>query len=218
MSDSLNGSEGKNMKIERFVLGPIETNCYVVVNEDTKECFAVDMAYCPQEYVDHIREQGYQMKALFLTHGHFDHIMAADAIRDKYDVKVYASCDEKNTLEQPHINLGEAYGLKLSVKADVWHKDGEILKLAGFDIEALHTPGHTEGGSCYYIREIGVLFSGDTLFCGSVGRTDFPGGSMSEIVRSIKEKVMVLPDDTKVYPGHGEGTSVGYERENNPFL
>ena len=75
MSDSLNRSEGKNMKIERFVLGPIETNCYVVVNEDTKECFAVDMAYCPQEYVDHIREQGYQMKALFLTHGHFDHIM-----------------------------------------------------------------------------------------------------------------------------------------------
>ena len=218
MSDSLNRSEGKNMKIERFVLGPIETNCYVVVNEDTKECFAVDMAYCPQEYVDHIREQGYQMKALFLTHGHFDHIMAADAVRDKYDVKVYASCDEKNTLEQPHINLGEAYGLKLSVKADVWHKDGEILKLAGFDIEALHTPGHTEGGSCYYIREIGVLFSGDTLFCGSVGRTDFPGGSMSEIVRSIKEKVMVLPDDTKVYPGHGEGTSVGYERVNNPFL
>ena len=218
MSDSLNRSEGKNMKIERFVLGPIETNCYVVVNEDTKECFAVDMAYCPKAYVDHIREQGYQMKALFLTHGHFDHIMAADAVRDKYGVKVYASCDEKNTLEQPHINLGEAYGLKLSVKADVWHKDGEILKLAGFDIEALHTPGHTEGGSCYYIREIGVIFSGDTLFCGSVGRTDFPGGSMSEIVRSIKEKVMVLPDDTKVYPGHGEGTSVGYERENNPFL
>jgi len=165
-----------------------------------------------------IDESGCSLKGILLTHGHFDHIMAADAVRDKYDVKVYASCDEKNTLEQPHINLGEAYGLKLSVKADVWHKDGEILKLAGFDIEALHTPGHTEGGSCYYIREIGVLFSGDTLFCGSVGRTDFPGGSMSEIVRSIKEKVMVLPDDTKVYPGHGEGTSVGYERVNNPFL
>ena len=196
----------------------VGTNCYLLCNMDIKECVLIDPADSQDEISRMIDESGCSLKGILLTHGHFDHIMAADAVRDKYGVKVYASCDEKNTLEQPHINLGEAYGLKLSVKADVWHKDGEILKLAGFDIEALHTPGHTEGGSCYYIREIGVLFSGDTLFCGSVGRTDFPGGSMSEIVRSIKEKVMVLPDDTKVYPGHGEGTSVGYERDNNPFL
>ena len=205
-------------KIDSRILGMEGTNCYLLCNMDIKECVLIDPADSQDEISRMIDESGCSLKGILLTHGHFDHIMAADAVRDKYGVKVYASCDEKNTLEQPHINLGEAYGLKLSVKADVWHKDGEILKLAGFDIEALHTPGHTEGGSCYYIREIGVIFSGDTLFCGSVGRTDFPGGSMSEIVRSIKEKVMVLPDDTKVYPGHGEGTSVGYERENNPFL
>lgn len=205
-------------KIDSRILGMVGTNCYLLCNMDIKECVLIDPADSQDEISRMIDESGCSLKGILLTHGHFDHIMAADAVRDKYGVKVYASCDEENTLEQPHINLGEAYGLKLSVKADVWHKDGEILKLAGFDIEALHTPGHTEGGSCYYIREIGVLFSGDTLFCGSVGRTDFPGGSMSEIVRSIKEKVMVLPDDTKVYPGHGEGTSVGYERENNPFL
>lgn len=205
-------------KIDSRILGMVGTNCYLLCNMDIKECVLIDPADSQDEISRMIDESGCSLKGILLTHGHFDHIMAADAVRDKYGVKVYASCDEKNTLEQPHINLGEAYGLKLSVKADVWHKDGEILKFAGFDIEALHTPGHTEGGSCYYIREIGVLFSGDTLFCGSVGRTDFPGGSMSEIVRSIKEKVMVLPDDTKVYPGHGEGTSVGYERENNPFL
>ena len=206
------------LSIQTYVVGPVQTNCYFAINDDTKEVLIIDPGASAKQLAEKVKEQGLKPVAILLTHGHFDHIMAADAVRDKYDVKVYASCDEKNTLEQPHINLGEAYGLKLSVKADVWHKDGEILKLAGFDIEALHTPGHTEGGSCYYIREIGVLFSGDTLFCGSVGRTDFPGGSMSEIVRSIKEKVMVLPDDTKVYPGHGEGTSVGYERENNPFL
>lgn len=205
-------------KIDSRILGMVGTNCYLLCNMDIKECVLIDPADSQDEISRMIDESGCSLKGILLTHGHFDHIMAADAVRDKYGVKVYASCDEKNTLEQPHINLGEAYGLKLSVKADVWHKDGEILKLAGFDIEALHTPGHTEGGSCYYIREIGVIFSGDTLFCGSVGRSDFPGGSMSEIVRSIKEKVMVLPDDTKVYPGHGEGTSVGYERENNPFL
>ena len=206
------------IKIESRVLGPVATNCYLIINLDNNESIIVDPADSPESIYDMVVRSASRPQAILLTHGHFDHIMAADAVRDKYGVKVYASCDEKNTLEQPHINLGEAYGLKLSVKADVWHKDGEILKLAGFDIEALHTPGHTEGGSCYYVREIGVLFSGDTLFCGSVGRTDFPGGSMSEIVRSIKEKVMVLPDDTKVYPGHGEGTSVGYERVNNPFL
>ena len=190
-------------KIDSRILGMVGTNCYLLCNMDIKECVLIDPADSQDEISRMIDESGCSLKGILLTHGHFDHIMAADAVRDKYGVKVYASCDEKNTLEQPHINLGEAYGLMLSVKADVWHKDGEILKLAGFDIEALHTPGHTEGGSCYYIREIGVLFSGDTLFCGSVGRTDFPGGSMSEIVRSIKEKVMVLPDDTKVYPGHG---------------
>ena len=206
------------LKVEQYVVGPVQTNCYFAVNDETKEMILIDPGANADRLIQIIEEEKLNPVAILLTHGHFDHIMAADAVRDKYDVKAYASCDEKNTLEQPHINLGEAYGLKLSVKADVWHKDGEILKLAGFDIEALHTPGHTEGGSCYYIREIGVLFAGDTLFCGSVGRTDFPGGSMSEIVRSIKEKVMVLPDDTKVYPGHGEGTSVGYERVNNLFL
>ena len=206
------------LNIDFKIVGPVQTNCYFVMNMDIKKCIIVDPGEEADKLIDYMEKKEVTPIAILLTHGHFDHIMAADAVRDKYGVKVYASCDEKNTLEQPHINLGEAYGLKLSVKADVWHKDGEILKLAGFDIEALHTPGHTEGGSCYYVREIGVLFSGDTLFCGSVGRTDFPGGSMSEIVRSIKEKVMVLPDDTKVYPGHGEGTSVGYERVNNPFL
>ena len=144
--------------------------------------------------------------------------MAADEVRDKYNVKVYASAEEKNTLSTPHINLGEAYGMNLSVKADIWHNDGDVLNLAGFDIKAIHTPGHTEGGTCYYIESIGVLFSGDTLFCESVGRTDFPGGSMSDIGLSIKDKLMVLPDDTNVYTGHGEGTSIGYERVHNPFI
>lgn len=205
-------------RIDSRILGMVGTNCYLLCNEDIKECVLIDPADCADEISKMIDESGCELKGILLTHGHFDHIMAADDVREKYDVNVYASCDEKNTLEQPHINLGESYEMNLSVKADVWHNDGDVLKLAGFDIEALHTPGHTEGGTCYYIKDIGVLFSGDTLFCGSVGRTDFPGGSMSAIVRSIKDKIMVLPDDTKVYPGHGEGTSVGYERVNNPFL
>ena len=198
-------------KIDSRILGMVGTNCYLLCNMDIKECVLIDPADSQDEISRMIDESGCSLKGILLTHGHFDHIMAADAVRDKYGVKVYASCDEKNTLEQPHINLGEAYGLKLSVKADVWHKDGEILKLAGFDIEALHTPGHTEGGSCYYIREIGVLFSGDTLFRGSWGRTDLPTSSFEDIIKSITEKLMVLPEDTIVYPGHGKSTIIKEE-------
>ena len=206
------------MKIEVFVTGIVSTNCYIVSNEETKEAVIIDPAGMTKKMIAYIEEEGLKLQAILLTHGHFDHIMAADEVRDKYNVKVYASAEEKNTLSTPHINLGEAYGMNLSVKADIWHNDGDVLNLAGFDIKAIHTPGHTEGGTCYYIESIGVLFSGDTLFCESVGRTDFPGGSMSGIVHSIKDKLMVLPDDTKVYTGHGEGTSIGYERVHNPFI
>ena len=203
MSDSLNRSEGKNMKIERFVLGPIETNCYVVVNEDTKECFAVDMAYCPQEYVDHIREQGYQMKALFLTHGHFDHIMAADEVRDKYNVKVYAS---------------SMYGYHCAYTGAKALEDGQTVECAGTEIHVIHTPGHTVGGCCYYLPEEEALFCGDTLFCGSIGRTDLPTGSSRDLAHSIREKLMILPDETKLYPGHMDESTIGYEKEINPFI
>ena len=206
------------MKIERFVLGPIETNCYVVVNEDTKECFAVDMAYCPKAYVDHIREQGYQMKALFLTHGHFDHIGAANEVREHYGIKIYASCDEEKLLASPARNLSNAYGMSLRVTADVLHNDGDILELAGLKIKAIHTPGHTAGGTCYYIESDKTLMSGDTLFAGSVGRTDYPTASSAAMMESLHDKLCKLPDDTDVYPGHGEFTTIGYEKQNNPFM
>ena len=185
MSDSLNRSEGKNMKIERFVLGPIETNCYVVVNEDTKECFAVDMAYCPQEYVDHIREQGYQMKALFLTHGHFDHIMAAQAVKEKYNIPIYACRQEEEMLREPSVNMTAHYGRDCSITPDRFLDDLDVFEVAGFSIQMIHTPGHTKGSCCYYLKDEDVLFSGDTVFYGSVGRTDFPGGSTAQIVRSL---------------------------------
>lgn len=109
-------------------------------------------------------------------------------------------------------------GRRDSYHADVYVKEGQILQLAGMEIKVLHTPGHTPGGCCYYLEEEHVLFSGDTLFCQSVGRTDFPGGSMSQIVRSIKKKLLSLPDEVKVYPGHMDLTTIGMEREQNPFL
>lgn len=206
-------------KIDSKVLGMVGTNCYLLINEDIKECVLVDPGDCPDEIDKMIDKWGCTLVGILLTHGHFDHIMAADAVRDKYGVKIYASSDEKETLNNPDYNLGSSYGLNsLSLEADVYHNDKDIIKLAGFDILVLHTPGHTAGGTCYYVKEEGILFSGDTLFCESVGRTDFPGGSMGKLIGSIKDKIMVLPEDTKIYPGHGEGTRVGYEKEHNPFL
>ena len=153
-----------------------------------------------------------------MTHGHFDHVMAAEELAGIFGVKIYAHEKEQDTLENPGKNVSLMVGGRDAYHADVYVKDGEVLELAGMKVKVLHTPGHTAGGCCYYLEEEGALFSGDTLFCQSVGRTDFPGGSMSEIVRSIKEKLMALPDEVRVYPGHMDLTTIGKERAYNPFL
>lgn len=206
------------MKIERFVLGPIETNCYVVVNEDTKECFAVDMAYCPKAYVDHIREQGYQMKALFLTHGHFDHIMGLDALLEEYPVPVYVHEAEKGLIADPKTNLSLTYTNGYVFEDAIYVTDGQKIAAAGVTFEVLFTPGHTSGGCCYYAETENMLFSGDTLFRCSVGRSDLPTGDETTLIRSIKEKLLVLPENTVVYPGHMAATTIQTEKTANPFL
>jgi glyoxylase-like metal-dependent hydrolase (beta-lactamase superfamily II) len=178
----------------------------------------IDPADEQERIFEMITKSGCRLVAVLLTHGHYDHILAADAVRKKYGIKIYASSDEKEVLASEQMNLSAASGDHVTLTADVWHEDKDCLKLAGIDIEVMHTPGHTKGGSCYYISEAELLFSGDTLFAGSVGRTDFPTGSMSEIVRSIKEKLLVLPESTKVFPGHGESSSIRYEKQYNPFL
>ena len=153
-----------------------------------------------------------------MTHGHFDHAMAAQEVAEQYGIKIYAHETEKETLETPQINLSGMIGRTLTFHADWYVKDGEILNLAGFEIRVLHTPGHTQGGVCYYIEEEKALFSGDTLFCQSVGRTDFPTGKSSTLIHSIQDKLMPLPDDTMVYTGHEDMTTIGMERKYNPFL
>lgn len=206
------------MKIENFVLGPIGTNCYVVTNEETKECFAVDMAACPKEYVEHIRKAGLTMKGLFLTHGHFDHILGIDSFLKEFLVPVYAGVEEQPVLADARLNVASMYGGNYTFTGVEVLEDGQELECAGIKIRVLHTPGHTIGGCCYYLPEEKVLFSGDTLFCGSIGRTDLPTGSSSTLVRSVREKLMCLPEETHVYPGHMDETTIGYEKQQNPFV
>ena len=207
------------MKIEKFVLGPVGTNCYIVRNDDTMECFIVDVAACPPEFVSHIRNSGLTVKAVLLTHGHFDHIMGLDRFLEEFPVPVYACAAEKDVLESSQLNssagmLGQPY----TFTGARFVKDGDLLDVAGMKIQVIQTPGHTIGGCCYYIADENVLFSGDTLFRASVGRTDLPTGSMSALVRSVTDRLLVLPDETRVYPGHMEETTIGYEKQYNPFL
>ena len=206
------------MKIENFVLGPIGTNCYIVTNEETKECFAVDMAACPKEYVNHIKAAGLTMKGLFLTHGHFDHILGIDSFLKEFPVPVYAGVEEQPVLADARLNVASMYGGDYTFTGEEALEDGQELECAGIKIKVLHTPGHTIGGCCYYLPEEKVLFSGDTLFCGSIGRTDLPTGSSSTLVRSVREKLMCLPEETHVYPGHMDETTIAYEKQQNPFI
>lgn len=206
------------MRIKKFVIGMIGTNCYVVSNEETKKCFLIDPAVCDPGMMAYIKEEGLELQAILLTHGHFDHIMGIDGVRVEFPVPVYASEKEKDVLQDAGLNLSTAYGGGYTFSKATYVQDGQILEIAGVKIQVIETPGHTAGGCCYYIAEEAVLFSGDSLFRASVGRTDFPTGSSSQLVRSVREKLLVLPEDTMVYPGHMEESTIEYEKKYNPFV
>lgn len=207
------------MQVEHLAVGPVQTNCYLAINKETKEAIIVD----PGDDADRIGMRLMQLEAkpvaILLTHGHFDHAGAAKALAAQYDILVYAHEKEAETLEDSRMNLsGPLAGGATTYHADVFLKDEQELTLAGLHMRVLFTPGHTPGGCCYYFPREDVLFSGDSLFCGSVGRTDFPGGSMRTLVDSVRNKLMSLPENTVVYPGHDIETTIEQERMYNPFL
>ena len=218
------GMKMSKMKINHYVVGMVQTNCYIVINDDTKECFIIDPGASGKQLAEKIEQDGLEPVAVLLTHGHFDHAGAAKTLKDEFDISIYAHEKEESTLKYPDKNVSWMVGTEESYAADVFFKDEETIMLAGFEIKVLHTPGHTEGGCCYYIADEAVIFTGDTLFAGSVGRTDFPGGSMSQIVRSIQEKLLTLNKagnlgtDIMVYPGHNDPTTIETERMENPYL
>lgn len=206
------------MFVKCLVVGEVQTNCYIVAADGSEKCVIMD----PGDYADYILSEvnkaGYVIEAVLLTHGHFDHILAVDAIRKKTGCKIYAYEEERRLLKDPKLNVSVACGPGISENADVYLKEGDTVDAAGLSFKVIATPGHTVGSVCYYVEDEAVIFSGDTLFEMSVGRTDLPTGSTGTLIRSIKEKLFTLPDDITVYPGHGPATSIGYEKQNNMFI
>ncbi len=207
------------MKIDFLVLGIVETNVYFLQNEETKEMLIVDPADNAAAIFQKVDEMGGIPQAILLTHGHFDHILAAKEVAKKYLVPIVAYETEKALLEDPELNRSilpgrEPYGLT----PDILVKDGEEPKISGFKFRIIHTPGHTAGSCCYYFYEDEILISGDTLFYASCGRTDLPTGSYKDIQKSLRRLMSELPENTLVYPGHDRKTLIGYEKQVNPFV
>ena len=201
-----------------YVIGTIGTNFYYLHREGRSECIVFDPADYGDKIYEALTDQGLAVKAIFLTHAHFDHIWGCEALKERCGAPVYISEEEKTLCEDTYKNCSSIYGRACKVKPDFWLRDGETVTAAGITLKMLSTPGHTEGSCCYYVEEAGVLICGDTLFEGSVGRTDLPTGSMSDLVRSVRNKLFVLPEETVCYPGHGGVTSIRYEKQYNPFV
>ena len=207
------------MELIQYVVGPISTNCYFIVNKDTKETVIVDPGDEAELLIDRIDLQNLKPVAILLTHGHFDHVGGAARIEEEYKIPIYASRAEEETLKDPHINRTEVFDRTPTVyHATDFLDDEQIIELAGFKIKVLYTPGHTPGGVCYYLPDEGCVFSGDTLFYNSVGRTDFPKSSTESLINGIREKLMGLDDSVLVLTGHDARTTIGEERMHNPYI
>ena len=209
------------MKIDRLILGAYQTNCYILrAGEAAKDCLIIDTGLEAGELVDFLEVHKLNPVAVVLTHGHADHITGLAAVRGRFpDIKVYIHKLDSEMLTGVKNNLSAMAGVLFSSEpADFSLEEGDVIEQANIKLDVLHTPGHTPGGICLYSKNEGIVFVGDTLFADSVGRTDMPGGSTTQLIKSIKKKLCPLPDKTVVYPGHGPVTTIAQEKANNPFL
>lgn len=201
------------MLIKKIVVGPLESNCYLAGDEDTKEVFVIDPGGDYDKIKKIIDQAGLKPKAVINTHGHGDHIGA----NKEFGAPVWIHSLDADFLTDPSKNLSGAFGFSLKTKtASRLLEDGDILSVGKYKLEVIHTPGHTPGSIC--LKGEGFIFTGDTLFCEGIGRTDFAYGSEEDILLSIKERLFTLDDSYIIYPGHGPSSTIGKEKRNNLFI
>ncbi len=207
-------------QVESFTLGPYATNCYVVSVPGGRECWIIDASFEPQPLIRRVRSQGLTPVALILTHAHIDHIAGVrDVLAAFPRLPVWIHREEERWLGDPELNLSAFTGMPVTAPGpDRVLNEGDLLELGSTKWRVLHTPGHSPGGITLYEPASHIAFVGDALFSGSIGRTDFPGCSFEQLASSIREKIYMLPADTRFYPGHGEPGTIGHERRTNPFV
>jgi len=203
--------------VERIPVGLYAANCYIIACEDTNKAAVIDPGGDSEKIVGKINENELLLEYIILTHGHGDHIGGVTALKKRAGGLILIHEEDEYLIKDADKNFSSMMsGPKVEFEADKTLKDGDILKLGNLELEIIHTPGHTPGGICIKVRDL--LFTGDTLFSNSIGRTDFERGSYKEIIKSIKERLIVFDDDTKVLPGHGPASTIGIEKTTNPFL
>ena len=208
------------MKIDHLILGAFETNCYILRGTETaKDCLVIDTGLQDDQLVEFLKQHNLNPVAVVLTHGHPDHAAGVGALRKSFkDIKVCIHKLDAEMLTGQQSNFGLLMGGTSDTgPADVLLEEEGLIEQTGIKLQVLHTPGHTSGGICLYSEEEGIVFTDDTLFADSVGRTDL-GGNMAQLIKSIREKLFTLPDETNVYPGHGPLTTIAQEKAHNQFL
>jgi hydroxyacylglutathione hydrolase len=209
------------MILERLIVGMLQTNCYLLGDPHTRQAVVIDPGGDVDRIAVRLKHHQLELVNILNTHGHFDHVLDAWALKERLGGKVVLHANDKVILQDRSVGLvGMFSALKKSPKGaiDLWVCEGDHIQVGGLRLEVIETPGHTPGHVSYYLSEANIIFVGDTLFAGSIGRTDFPGGSYDQLIRSVRSKIFPLDDSTVVYPGHGPETTVGQEKRTNPFF
>lgn len=207
------------MIFETIVVGALGVNCYLLADSDTKEGIVIDPGAEPERILAAVKNSGVKVLTVLNTHGHFDHIGGNRRVAEATGGKLMISKEDEPFLSRASISAS-MYGLAAedSPSPAAFLAEGDIIRFGRHELKVIHIPGHSPGGSCFYLAKDGILISGDSLFAESIGRTDLPGGSQTQLVGAIRSKLLSLPEDTRVFPGHGPATTIGNEKRHNPYL